>query len=312
MGGSMVLARRFEEHRPRLRAVAYRLLGSLGEAAEAVEEARLRLERPGAGADADPGPEAGAVRNADRALTAAVARVCLDRLRSRGAARREEAPYGEDGRVRLPDPVVGRVPGPGPGPDYEQRALLSDGCDLPFMTALDTLGPAERVALVLCDLCAVPSDEVAEVLGRTEASARQLADRARHRVRAAAPAPDGDPEHRREVVAAFLAAAGEGDLDALLAVLDPDVVARSDGGTLRPSLLRRGATTVAAQAVIFARLAEAAHLVLVNGAPGVMAVADGRVISVMSFTVRGGRVTALDVLTDPDRLTRLGLTALLD
>ncbi|MFF9628588.1 sigma factor-like helix-turn-helix DNA-binding protein [Streptomyces fradiae] len=319
MGGSMVLARRFEEHRPRLRAVAYRLLGSLGEAAEAVEEARLRLERPGAGADADPGPEAGAVRNADRALTAAVARVCLDRLRSRGAARREEDPYGEDGRVRLPDPVVGRVPGPGhgpggpgPGPDSEQRALLSDGCDLPFMTALDTLGPAERVALVLCDLCAVPSDEVAEVLGRTEASARQLADRARRRVRAAAPAPDGDPEHRREVVAAFLAAAGEGDLDALLAVLDPDVVARSDGGTLRPSLLRRGATTVAAQAVIFARLAEAAHLVLVNGAPGVMAVAEGRVISVMSFTVRGGRVTALDVLTDPDRLTRLGLTALLD
>ncbi|MFD3352483.1 sigma factor-like helix-turn-helix DNA-binding protein [Streptomyces fradiae] len=318
MGGSMVLARRFEEHRPRLRAVAYRLLGSLGEAAEAVEEARLRLERPGAGADADPGPEAGAVRNADRALTAAVARVCLDRLRSRTAARREEAPYGEDGRVRLPDPVVGRAPGhgpdPGPDPDHdpEQRALLSDGCELPFMAALDTLGPAERVAFVLYDLCAVPSDEVAEVLGRTEASARQLADRARRRVRAAAPAPDGDPEHRREVVAAFLAAAGDGDLDALLPVLDPDVVARSDGGALRPSLLRRGATTVAAQAVIFARLAEAAHPVLVNGAPGVMAVAEGRVISVMSFTVRGGRVTALDVLTDPDRLTRLGLTALLD
>ncbi|WP_374986689.1 sigma factor-like helix-turn-helix DNA-binding protein [Streptomyces fradiae] len=334
MGGSTVLARRFEEHRPRLRAVAYRLLGSLVEAEGAVEEARLRLERAGAGPEAHPGPEAGpgpdtgagigtdtgAARNPDGRLTGAVARVCLDRLRSRAAARREEAPYGEDGRVRLPDPVVGRAtgpvprPGPGrdPGPDPEQRALLADGCELPFMAVLDTLGPAERVAFVLGDLCAVPSDEVAEVLGRTEASARQLADRARHRVRAAAPAPDRDSEHRREVVAAFLAAAADGDLDALVAVLDPDVVARSDGGALRPSLLRRGATTVAAQAVIFARLAEAVHPVLVNGAPGVMAVAEGRVISVMSFTVRGGRVTALDVLTDPDRLTRLGLTALLD
>ncbi|MCQ0024621.1 RNA polymerase subunit sigma-70 [Streptomyces somaliensis DSM 40738] len=295
MGGSTVSGERFEEHRPRLRAVAYRMLGSLDEAEDAVREARLRPDRTGGDDVRDPG---------DR-LTAAVARICLDRLRAR-AARREEPLLREDGRVRLPDPVVSRASGPGP----EQAALAADEGGFALMTVLDTLAPAERLAFVLHDLFAVPSEDVARVLDRTAASARQLADRARHRVRAAAPPPDGDAAGRREVVEAFLAAARDGDLDALVAVLDPDVVARSDGGTLRPSVLRRGAATVASQAVVFARLAETAHPVLVNGAPGVLTVSEGRAVSVMSFTIHGSRVTCLDILTDPGRLVRLDVDAL--
>ncbi|URM90556.1 RNA polymerase subunit sigma-70 [Streptomyces sp. MRC013] len=299
MGGSTVSVRRFEEHRPRLRAVAYRLLGSLGEADDAVREAWLRLDRAGEG---DAG---GDVRDPGGRFTAVVARVCLDRLRAR-AARREEPLLREDGRVRLPDPVVSRASGPAP----EQAALVADEVGFALMIVLDTLAPAERLAFVLHDLFAVPPEDVAEALGCTAASARRLADRARHRVRTAAPPPDGDAARRREVVEAFLAAARGGDLDALLAVLDPDVVARSDGGTLRPSVLRRGAATVASQAVVFARLAEAAHPVLVNGAPGVLAVSEGRVVSVMSFTIHGSRVTCLDLLTDPGRLGHLDVDAL--
>ncbi|OEJ95552.1 sigma-70 family RNA polymerase sigma factor [Streptomyces thermolilacinus] len=292
MGENTDLAWRFEEHRPRLRAVAYRMLGSLGEAEDAVQETWLRLSRA----------EPEEIRNLGGWLTTVVGRVCLNQLRSR-TARREEPLHGEDGRVRLPDPVVSRVS----GPDPEEEALFADEVGLALMIVLDTLAPAERLAFVLHDLFAVPFEDVAEVLGRTEASSRQLASRARRRVRAAAPAPngDGDAARRGEVVAAFLAAARGGDLDALVAVLDPDVVARSDGGGLRPSVLRRGATTVASQAVVFARLAEAALPVLVNGTPGVVALAEGRVISVMSFTVRGRRITSLDILTDPTRLSHL-------
>ncbi|MCP9987221.1 RNA polymerase subunit sigma-70 [Streptomyces sudanensis] len=289
MGKKRTSAERFEEHRPRLRAVAYRMLGSLGDAEDAVREARLRLDPAGDGDAPDPAGR----------LTAAVARVCLDRLRAR-AARRTEPLLGEDGRMRLPDPVVSPVS----GPDPEQAALVADEAGFALMIVLDALSPAERLAFVLHDLFAVPFEDVAEVLGGTAESARTLAERARHRVRAAVPPPDGDADRRR-VVEAFLAAARGGDLDALTAVLDPDVVARSDGGTLRPSVLRRGARTVASQAVVFARLAEAAHPVLVNGAPGVLAVSEGRVVSVMSFTVHGARVTSLDLLTDPDRLSRL-------
>ncbi|MEU2180754.1 sigma-70 family RNA polymerase sigma factor [Streptomyces thermolilacinus] len=294
MGENTDLARRFEKHRPRLRAVAYRMLGSLGEAEDAVQEAWLRLSRA----------EPEEIRNLGGWLTTVVGRVCLNQLRDR-TARREEPLHGEDGRVRLPDPVVSRVS----GRDPEEEALFADEVGLALMIVLDTLAPAERLAFVLHDLFAVPFEDVAEVLGRTEASSRQLASRARRRVRAAAPAPngdgDGDAARRGEVVAAFLAAARGGDLDALVAVLDPDVVARSDGGGLRPSVLRRGAATVASQAVVFARLAEAALPVLVNGTPGVVAVAEGRVISVMSFTVRGTRITSLDILTDPTRLAHL-------
>ncbi|MFJ8696446.1 sigma-70 family RNA polymerase sigma factor [Streptomyces roseolilacinus] len=289
------LARRFEEHRSRLRAVAYRMLGSLGEAEDAVQEAWLRLGRA----------DSADVRNLGGWLTTVVSRICLDQLRSR-TARREEPLHGEDGRVRLPDPVVSRAS----GPDPEQAALVADEVGIALMIVLDTLAPAERLAFVLHDLFAVPFEDIAEVLDRTAASARQLASRARRRVRSSAPPPDGDPARRREVVDAFLAAARGGDLDALVAVLAPDVLARSDGGTLRPSLLRRGAATVASQALVFARLAEAAHPVLVNGTPGVLAVTDGRVISVMSFTVHADRITALDILTDPARLSRLDVTAL--
>ncbi|MEU3818055.1 RNA polymerase sigma factor SigJ [Streptomyces sp. NPDC030392] len=299
MGGHTDLARRFEEHRPRLRAVAYRMLGSLGEAEDAVQEAWLRLSRS----------DTEQIENLGGWLTTVVGRVCLNQLRSH-VARREEPLLGDDGRVRLPDPVVSRAA----GPDPEEQVLFADEVGLALMIVLDTLAPAERLAFVLHDLFAVPFEDIAEVLGRTEASARQLASRARRRVRAASPAPDGDGDReaarRREVVAAFLAAARGGDLNALVAVLDPDVVARSDGGGLRPSVLRRGAATVASQAIVFARLAEAAVPVLVNGTPGVVAVADGRVISVMSFTVRGGRVASLDILTDPTRLAHLDPEAL--
>ena len=201
------------------------------------------------------------------------------------------------------------VSGPG-GVDPEQEMLVADSVGIALMIVLQTLSPAERLAFVLHDLFAVPFDEIAPILGRTSASTRQLASRARRRVEGAAPAADTDPARKREVVDAFLTASRGGDFDALLAVLDPDVVARSDGGTLRPSLLRRGAQEVASQAITFARIAEAARPVLINGSPGVVSVADGRVVSVMAFTIRGGRITALDILTDPERLAGIDIGVL--
>ncbi|MEU6759657.1 sigma-70 family RNA polymerase sigma factor [Streptomyces sp. NPDC046685] len=289
-----LLAGRFEEHRPRLRAVAYRMLGSLSESEDAVQEAWLKLSRS----------DAAAVENLGGWLTTVVGRVCLDMLRSR-TARREDPLHDEAGQVRLPDPVVSRAD----GPDPEREALLADSVGMALMVVLDTLSPAERLAFVLHDLFAVPFEEVAPVLGRSAATTRQLASRARRRVQGAAPAPDPDRARLRSVVDAFLAASRSGDLDALVAVLDPEVVARSDGGTLRPSLLRRGAAAVASQAITFARIAEAARPVLVNGTPGVVAMAQGRTVSVMAFTVRNGRITTLDILTDPERLARLDLGA---
>ncbi|MHC0429589.1 sigma-70 family RNA polymerase sigma factor [Streptomyces sp. O3] len=293
-----LLARRFEEHRSRLRAVAYRMLGSLSEAEDAVQEAWLKLNRS----------DVAEVRNLGGWLTTVVSRVCLDMLRSR-STRREEPLHDQndqDGRFRLPDPVV-------TGPDSvdpEQEILVADSVGIALMVVLQTLSPAERLAFVLHDLFAVPFDEIASVLGRTPAATRQLASRARRRVNGAAPASDTDLARRREVVDAFLAASRGGDFDALLAVLDPEVVARSDGGALRPSLLRRGASDVASQAVAFARFAEAGHAVLVNGSPGVVAVAEGRAVSVMAFTIQGGRIAALDILTDPERLARIDLSVL--
>ncbi|MBB5119704.1 RNA polymerase sigma 70 [Streptomyces eurocidicus] len=289
------LARRFEEHRPHLRAVAYRMLGSLSEAEDAVQEAWFKLSRS----------DVSGVENLGGWLTTVVGRVCLDMLRSR-ATRREEPLEDGEGRVRLPDPVIS---GPG-GLEPEQEILLADSVGLALMIVLQTLGPAERLAFVLHDMFAVPFDEIAPVLGRTPASTRQLASRARRRVQDASPATDTDPAERRTVVDAFLTAARGGDLEALVAVLDPEIVARSDGGTLLPSALRRGAAEIAAQAITFARIAEAARPVLVNGTPGVVAIADGRVMSVMSFTVRDGKVTALDILVDPERLARIDVEAL--
>ncbi|GAA0399705.1 RNA polymerase sigma factor SigJ [Streptomyces luteireticuli] len=289
---SDLLARRFEGHRPHLRAVAYRMLGSLSEADDAVQEAWLRLSR----SDAD------AVENLGGWLTTVVGRVCLDMLRSR-TARREE-PVDEP--ARLPDPVISSAD----GVDPEQQALLADSVGLALLVVLEALAPAERLAFVLHDMFAVPFDEIAPVVGRTPAAARQLASRARRRVQGAAPAAETDPVRQRTVVDAFLAAARGGDFEALMAVLDPDVVLRADGGALRPFSVVRGAEAVASGAMTFSRIAGAARPALVNGAAGVVATVDGEPFSVLAFTIARGRVVELDILTDPERLARLDLTVL--
>jgi RNA polymerase sigma-70 factor (ECF subfamily) len=289
-----LLADRFEAERPGLRAVAYRMLGSVAEAEDAVQEAWLKLGRT----------DVTEVRNLGAWLTTVVGRICLDMLRSR-TSRREEPMPEQDGQVRLPDPVVtglSRV-------DPEREILIADSVGIALMIVLETLSPAERLAFVLHDMFDVPFDDIAPILGRNAAATRQLASRARRRVQGATPAADTDLARKRDVVNAFLTASRGGDFEALLTVLDPDVVARSDGGTLVPSVLRRGAADVASQAITFARFAADARLVLVNGTPGAVSFADGRPLSVMSFTIRDGRVIGLDILTDPQRLAALGLTA---
>jgi RNA polymerase sigma-70 factor (ECF subfamily) len=288
------LAGRFEEHRTALRAVAYRMLGSLSEADDAVQEAWLRLGRSGAGG----------VENLGGWLRTVVARVCLDKLRSRRS--RPEEPLG----VRLPDPVLDR---PG-GVDPEHQALLADSVGLALLVVLDTLGPAERLAFVLHDLFAVPFEEIAPLLGRSEAAARQLASRARRRVRGAAPAPDADLGRQRAVVDAFLAAARDGDFDALVAVLDPDVVLRVDRGAVPRGASRevRGAQAVVEQARTFAPLVASARPALVNGAAGVVVAPRGRPVAVAGFTIAHGRIVEIDLLADPARLRNLDLTVLHD
>ncbi|ARF79236.1 RNA polymerase sigma factor SigJ [Kitasatospora aureofaciens] len=289
-----LLAAQFEAERPQLRSLAYRMLGSVAEAEDAVQEAWLKLSRS----------DVGEVRNLGAWLTTVVGRVCLDQLRSRASRREDPLPEQEE-QVRLPDPVV-----TGPAVlDPVHEILVADSVGIALMVVLETLSPAERVAFVLHDMFDVPFDGIAEVLGRTPASTRQLASRARRRVQGATPAADSDDDRKRAVVEAFLSASRGGDFDALLAVLDPEVLARSDGGTLVPSVLRRGAADVAGQAITFARFAAEARLVLVNGSPGVVSFADGRVLSVMSFTIHEDRITGLDILTDPTRLAALGLTA---
>ncbi|MFE7192692.1 sigma-70 family RNA polymerase sigma factor [Kitasatospora sp. NPDC057541] len=296
MNGEDLLAERFEQHRPHLRAVAYRMLGSLSEAEDAVQETWFKLSRT----------DVGGVANLGGWLTTVTGRVCLDLLRSR-VARREDPLQEQDGReVRLPDPIIGGAR----AVDPEQEILTADSVGLALMIVLETLAPAERLAFVLHDLFSVPFDEIAPILGRTSASTRQLASRARRRVQGAAPVPDADLALRRAVVEAFLAAARGGDFDALLTVLDPDVVARSDGGALRPATFRLGANEVAAGASLFgAQFAGESRPVLVNGEPAVAAFADGRPVSLAAFTVRGGRIVELNIFTDPERLGRLGLAA---
>jgi RNA polymerase sigma factor (sigma-70 family) len=288
------LAERFEEQRPRLRAVAYRMLGSLSEADDAVQEAWLRVSRA----------DAGGVENLDGWLTTVVARVCLNMLRSRRSRREEPLD------PRMPDPIIG----PEGGGDPEQEALLAEGVGLALLVVLDTLTPAERLAFVLHDLFAVPFEEIASLLDRSPAAARQLASRARRRVRGAAPAPDPDLAHQRAVVDAFFAAARDGDFEALVAVLDPEVVLRADGGTARArqSVVIHGAREVAAQAAIGTRFAPFVRPALVNGTAGAVVVAGGRLLSVMAFTVANGKVAAIDVLFDPDRLAGLDLAVLDD
>ncbi|MFI7071608.1 RNA polymerase sigma factor SigJ [Micromonospora sediminicola] len=279
------LAERFERQRPRLRAVAYRLLGSLAEAEDAVQETWLRLARA----------DAGAIDNLDAWLTTVVARVSLNTLRSR-AARREDPLDGH-----LPDPVVE------PDADPARAAVLADTVGLALLVVLDTLTPTERLAFVLHDMFAVPFDEIGPLVDRSPAAARQLASRARRRVRGQAPAPDPDLARQRAVVDAFLTAARDGDFDALIAVLHPDVVLRSDGGTARArhTTVLTGAPAVAAQATTFGRLSPYARPVLVNGAAGVLVSAGGRTLSVMAFTVVAGRIVAVDVIADPRRLAAL-------
>jgi RNA polymerase sigma factor (sigma-70 family) len=289
MGEHDWLAERFEANRGHLRAVAYRMLGSLSEADDAVQEAWLHLSRA----------DTSGVENLGGWLTTVVARVCLDMLRSR-TARREE-PLG----THLPDPVVSRED----QIDPEQEALMAEGVGLALHVVLETLSPAERLAFVLHDTFAVPFDEIAPIIGRSPTAARQLASRARRRVQGAAAVPDADLGRQREVVDAFLAAARDGDFDALVAVLDPDVVLRADRGAVPAgaSVVIRGAAAVAEQALIFARLSPLVRPALVNGAAGLVAARDGRPFSVLGFTVRNGRIAEIDILADPERLRHLDL-----
>jgi RNA polymerase sigma factor (sigma-70 family) len=284
------LAERFEANRSHLRGIAYRMLGSLTEADDAVQEAWIRLSRT----------DTNDVENLRAWLTTVVGRVSMNMLRSRKT--RREASL----ETHLPDPVLS----PEAGIDPEQEALLGDSVGLAMLVVLDSLAPAERVAFVLHDVFAVPFDQIAPIVGRTPTAARQLASRARRRVQGA-PVPDVDLDGQWAVVDAFLAAARGGDFERLLDVLDPDVVLRSDGGVARPDLMSlvRGARTVAEQAVAFRQFAETATRALVNGIPGGIAWApDGRPFSVVALTVRGGRIVAIDILADPDRLGDLDLT----
>ncbi|MFE1838942.1 sigma factor [Streptomyces sviceus] len=282
MNGTEPLAERFQEQRARLRAVAYRLLGSLSEAEEALQEAWAGLSRNAPGELPDP----------DGRLVTVVGRVCLDRLRSR-AGRRD---------TFVPDPVIA----PLSPADPEQEVLYADAVGLALLVALEGLEPEERLAFVLHDLFAVPFDDLAPVVERTPAAARQLAGRARRRVRKAAPAAEPDPDRQREVLEAFLAAARAGDLEALVAVLHPDAVLRADSGA-PASRSVRGARAVAEQAIRFRQFTDCARLALVNGEVGIVNLPEGRPLSVAGVTVVEGRIVALHLLADPERLARLDL-----
>ncbi len=284
------LAERFEANRSHLRGVAYRMLGSLSDADDAVQEAWIRLSRT----------DTGDIDTLRAWLTTVVGRVCLNMLRARKTRREVSL------ETHLPDPIVS----PEEGIDPEQEALLGDLVGLALFVVLDSLTPAERVAFVLHDIFAVPFDEIAPIVGRTPTAARQLASRARRRVQDA-PVPDVDREGQWAVADAFLAASRAGAFDRLLAVLDPDVVLRSDGGVARPDLISlvRGAQAVAERAMTFRRFAETSTRILVNGIPGGVAWApDGSPFAILALTVKGGRIVAIDVLADPERLGQLDLT----
>ncbi len=322
-------ARAFEEHRAHLRSVAYRMLGSLNEADDAVQESWLRLSRS----------DTGDVRDLRAWLTTVVSRVCLDMLRSR-ATRREDSLD-----VHVPDPIVTRV-----DDDPADHAVMAESVGIALMVVLDTLPPAERLAFVLHDVFAFPFDQIGPILDRTPAAAKQLASRARQRLRAApalsaAPAPaggdwpdaaswadptsagsgaagtasagtgaagTGDLERQWTVVNAFRAASIKGDFEKLLAILDPDVVLRADAGTgpMGPSALVRGARGVIGQSQRFKSLGRFARRVLVNGAPGFLVVRNGEALAVIGVTIQDGRITEMDILADPDRLRQLDLVGL--
>ena len=285
------LAEEFEKHRAHLRAVAYRMLGSATEAEDAVQESWVRLGRS----------NASAVENLRAWLTTVVARVCLDMLRTRTS--RREDPLD----THVPDPVITRADG-----DPESDAVRGDSVALALLVVLETLEPAERLAFVLHDVFGMTFDEIAPIVDRSTVAARQLASRARRRVQSRAPNPDQDLRQQRRVVDAFMAAAREGDFERLVAVLDPDIVLRADAGALTGmSRVVRGASAVAAQAAMFSRSGLSNHLVLVNGSLGfVSRRADGRVFSVIGFTIAGGKVVEMNILADPERLSRLDLSAI--
>jgi RNA polymerase sigma factor (sigma-70 family) len=286
------LAEQFEEHRPRLRAVAYRMLGSLSEADDAVQETWLRLSR----IDSDE------VENLGGWLTTVVARVSLNVLRARRSRREEPLD------VRMPEPIVDRAD----GTDPEHEALLADSVGLALLVVLETLKPAERLAFVLHDMFAVPFDEIAPIVDRSPEAARQLASRARRRVQGEAAIPDADLDTQREVIDAFLAAAREGDFEALLEVLDPDVVLRADrrGVSIDAPRVVRGAANVARGALAFSRLDVEVRPALVNGAVGTVTLRDGRPFTIAGFTIRNRRIVEMDIIADPERLSQLDPTIL--
>jgi RNA polymerase sigma factor (sigma-70 family) len=283
------LADQFEEHRPRLRGVAYRMLGSLSEADDAVQEAWIRLSRT----------DANAVENLGAWLTTVVARVSLNMLRSR-RIRREE-PLG-----RLPEPIIDRAD----GVDPEHEALLADSVGLAMLVVLETLSPPERVAFVLHDIFGMPFDEIAPVVERSPEAARQLASRARRRVQGENAIPDADLDTQRRVVDAFIAAAREGDFEALLEVLDPDVVRRVDLGPAGGLDELRGAEAVARQAIAFSQMGLLVRPALVNGVAGAVSMRDGEPFSVGAITVRNGKIVEIDILADRERLSELDLKIL--
>jgi RNA polymerase sigma factor (sigma-70 family) len=285
------LADQFEEHRPRLRGVAYRMLGSLSEADDAVQEAWIRLSRT----------DANAVENLGGWLTTVVARVSLNMLRSRRTRREEPL-------VRLPEPIIDRAD----GVDPEHEALLADSVGLALLVVLETLSPPERVAFMLHDIFGMPFDEIAPVVERSPEAARQLASRARRRVQGENTIPDADLGTQRRLVDAFIAAAREGDFEALLEVLDPDVVRRVDFGPAGGYNELRGAEAVARQAIAFSQLGLVVRPALVNGVAGAVSMRDGEPFSVGALTVRNGRIVEIDILADRERLSELDLRILDD
>jgi RNA polymerase sigma factor (sigma-70 family) len=287
------LAEQFEEHRAHLRAVAFRMLGSTSEAEDAVQESWIRLGRT----------DVSAVENLRAWLTTVVARVCLDMLRTRTS--RREAPLDEHA-VHVPDPVITRADDP------ESNAMLADSVGLALLVVLEALDPAERLAFVLHDVFGMTFDEIAPIVERSPVAARQLASRARRRVQGSVPDADRDLQQQRRVVDAFLAAAREGDFERLITVLDPDIVLRADGGALAgASRVVRGAQAVADQAATFSRLGLSNQVVLVNGQVGILSRRpDGRLFSVIGFTIARGRIVEMDILADPERLSRLDLSAI--
>lgn len=284
------LTARFEAARPQLGALAYRMLGSIDDAQDAVQEAWLRLDRSG-GAD---------IANLDAWLTTVVARICLNMLRDRRTR------DGAEPAAHLPDPIVE----PAGEFDPEHRAMLADAVGMALFVVLDTLPPAERLAFVLHDVFTVPFAQIAAIVDGTPESARKLASRARRRIERADPVPDGDLAAQREVVDAFFAAGRSGDFDRLVSVLHPDVVLRGDFGPATATVRVQGAAAVAKLARSYAGPEREACAATVNGAAGAVIFVAGRAASVMGFVVRGGRIRAIDVLADPDRIAKLELGAL--